>query len=317
MIREDAYVSRSQRELNAVGATSFDSYIPRTQNGVPTLVPDDVFRKGMEAINRDDTPSVPIHELGGRKLTPDDISRIALVDFDFLRKSEQGTLFDQGVDGAGFAMPGILPGAGGTVRLNTVMKGALWSLNYKSYINRMRGKADESLDPFYMVSPLAPTPVQDWLSDVDVVGSNSALRGLFDEKFKGQYRFDDYFSDVMQSDVVLPAAMVKAIGFKQSGTTLPEWRSNLSRLMFDKDNALVPGYELRMHATDESMLTKDQAFLSEQLTRILNVPTDEITRRAQGEAVRAAGLETSVQTIIGALFSGDDETSKAVRANNS
>ena len=97
MIREDVFLSRSKPLLEKYGVSPFDNFVAQDYQ----YKNEEEFSKVTEARNRAMTDSVANEVLGGRRLSKNDLNKIAIVDFGVFTEEDKKAL-----DGTSFAMPG-------------------------------------------------------------------------------------------------------------------------------------------------------------------------------------------------------------------
>ena len=248
MAEEGAYRTASQRFIDKYGANAFDNLLRNDQ------IFEDAkdLNKGIEARNRDLTPSVPFSALGG---SLPDKRKIGFADFNYVT----------GLDGAAIAMPGYIPSGAGTVR-GLSFKGTAMTADYKTAYRDVYGQDAEWFVPFMN----APESIKKLYKEEGIEAVRKAYSNPNTRAEMGlgnsPAMFNEHFFDMMKMDFVADKSNIKTPFF--NNMSLNEMQDAWTDLQ-----QMVGG--LRMVQTASEFLTSSSA-LSKQVAQNLDLTPEDL-----------------------------------------
>ena len=254
LAEEGAYRKASQKFIDKFGANAFDNLL--REDAVYFSEKD--LNKGIEARNRDLTPSVPFSELGGRLPNR---RKMGFADFNYIT----------GLDGGAIAMPGYIPGEAGTVR-GISFKGTAMTADYKRAYRDIYGENAQWFVPFMN----APESIKKLYKEEGIDAVRKAYNNPNIRASMGlgnsPAMFNEHFFDMMNMDFVADKSMFKTSFYDKM--SLKDMQD-----AFVEVNDLVGG--LGMVQTAKEFLTKSSS-LSKQVAQSLDLtPQDLEANREQ------------------------------------
>ena len=290
LTEEGAYTAASQRFIDKYGVNAYDNLLAED------LVFEDrkTLNKGLEARNRDLTPSIPFSQLGGR--IPD-ARKIGFADLKYLT----------GLDGSSLWMPGFIPGEAGTIR-SVGLKGTGMSVDYKQMYRQLYGDDAQWWMPFRN----APQAIKELykekgLEDVLEAYNNPNLRAKYGLG-NSPSNFHDHFFDALTMDAIIDTSMQKTSFY--DNMSLPEMQDAFT------DIAQMTG-GLRMVATAGDFLSHSKS-LSRQVAQNLDPSKGDLRENRKKWTEYIDTLRKDPQRTAQLLF-GDlsDPTNKLINQNPS